>query len=133
MSLAWANGDRNPITVSLQTDNAGVPSNTSLETWVATPSADGVFDFNFTSTLKPLLASGTPYWLVQETLGVGAGRGWVISTKPGLLPLAGSANLGSTWQIFQGEDILAFRVEGTAPVPEPAYWQAVMEIGRAHV
>ena len=122
VSMTYSSGDRGPITVSVRPDSGGVPSATVLESWVATPSADGLTAFNFTSALTPLLTSGTPYWVVETSVAAdNLFRGWTFTSTGATTTLAASFNGGSSWDTYPDLSDVAVRVEGTA-VPEPGQW-----------
>ncbi len=104
--------------VRLMSDSGGLP-NTPIESFsVSIPVGPNPAIYTISSTLHPLLSSGTPYWLAvspHDTLSFGAWFfnnqgfiGFAIGPFPG--SFTGTANDATP----------AFRAEGTAAVPEPA-------------
>ncbi len=74
------------------------------------------------STLQPVLAPGTKYWLVAggpNATGAGRWVGWVHSQEPFESRLHAVRQDGGAWEIASDRDAEAFRIQGTT-VAEPA-------------
>lgn len=111
------------LDVSIALDNAGMPGG-ALETVHLTnlfggvALAPGVVSAN--SGLNPLLQAGTPYWLVVAPPDLlNTAFDWLISPRTDLLVPAAERLGMSAWTTFNTGQPLAFRVNGTAEVPEP--------------
>lgn len=120
--LGRATGPAN-LDVSIALDNAGTPGG-ALETVHLTnvlggvAFAPGVVSAN--SGLNPLLQAGTPYWLVVAPPDLlNTAFDWLISPRTDLVVPAAERLGMSAWTTFNSRQPLAFRVNGTAEVPEP--------------
>jgi len=111
------------LDISIALDNAGTPGG-ALETVHLTnvlggvAFAPGVVSAN--SALNPLLQAGTRYWLVVAPPDLlNTAFDWLISPRTDLLVPAAERLGMSAWTTFNTGQPLAFRVNGTAEVPEP--------------
>ena len=111
------------LDVSIALDNAGTPGG-ALETVHLTNVLLGVAFtpgvVSASSGLNPLLQAGTPYWLVVAPPDLlNTAFDWLISPRTDLLVPAAERLGMSNWTTFNSAQPLAFRVTGTAEVPEP--------------
>ena len=111
-----------PVTVSLETDSAGVPGAT-LETFnVAGPSLAGFGANNPPVVLNAagpplLLTAGKPYWVTVSSSFANS-IGWNLNSTGDMSNEAISTDGGTTWFAPSGLTPGAYQVNGTA-VPEP--------------
>lgn len=114
----------NGVTLSLETDSAGQPSGTVLESWNVTnlPAFGSCCGIEtVTSGGGVVLSNGVQYWVVATPLGNDTWAAW-NENSIGLQGLSESNNNGTGWQNF-GNPEAAFDVLGTPvtnAVPEPA-------------
>lgn len=109
----------NALDVWLMTDAGGIPG-TVIESF----SFSGMGPFGnlnppllANSVLHPVLAAGTPYWLIASMPGPDSWAAWSFNSIGATGPRATRQDLGA-W--VDGNDTMAaFRITGTA-VPEPA-------------
>ncbi|MCU0783504.1 MAG: PEP-CTERM sorting domain-containing protein [Verrucomicrobia bacterium] len=120
----------NNLAISIFADNNGMPAGGLLETVVMHPT-DLTADYlvvTYPSSLEPVLAGGSSYWLVAEPADLNLVNGdnnaafsWYTS---GMVGHAGyrefnfAAEAWRDWQINPDSLVPAFRIEGT-PIPEP--------------
>ena len=118
------------LTVSLQTSagtasSAVAPSGTSLESWSFATTAVGWTPVMETvsSTLHPLLAAGSTYWIVaQSNEAAGVDPVWVVGPGNGSSYTMGNIDFASSpnWQVGLTSGPPAALISATlAPVPEP--------------
>ena len=124
---------KNNFTVSLVTDNKGQPSGTALESFTVAGTSLGIVGqgasyskVTLTSTLKPLLVSGTTYWIVVSPDAAGNDAiVWNFTNTSDATSYAGySGDGGFSWTGGPNELAAeptegAFEVDGTI-VPEPS-------------
>jgi len=116
----------NDFRVSLETDSAGLPSGSIVESIDVTTLTSTPTLFTVTSVLRPVLASGASYWLVvwpPAVNGDAANGGWSWNSTGDIG--AGndfvSTNGGPTGPFTPENGFIrsAFQIDGTA-APEPA-------------
>jgi hypothetical protein len=129
-AASWFNFDGpRQLTVNLETDANGVPSDFVLETFSFTniTSGDPLHPANniYTaiSSLHPLLTAGTTYWVVLTANDLDhTGMAWNYNDQ-GILGFAGrNDSYYLTWTYHTSGSAPAFDINGTVPVPEPTVW-----------
>lgn len=123
IALTWDSQGTNAVTVTLNSDDTGVPGTTIIESWSLT----GLPAFGSTSTTVQTLSSssdvflsgGTTYWLLASPSTPNTQAVWNLNST-GASGTYASFAVGS-WYSYSGT-LGAFTVEGTplAPVPEPS-------------
>jgi hypothetical protein len=115
-------GAIDPLSIMLETNSAGAPSGTVLDSWTApTGSISGPPQvYTFTSTLNPTLTAGTEYWLVLSSADPNDFFAWMENSTEtqGL-----DHNPGGGWNVEASSVTPVFDVvTGSAAVsaPEPA-------------
>jgi hypothetical protein len=127
LGLPW--GATN-VTISITTDNAGTPSTGDpLEVLATNPGniTNTPAALTYTSTTNPTLSAGTKYWVVIDMIpgGPEGQVAWYANDQgvqgDNLVRYYNSNEGGwQPWQLSYTGDVAAFRVEGTAAVPEPS-------------
>jgi hypothetical protein len=108
-----------PLNFMLETDAAGLPSGTILESW-SLPAASVTEDpqlFTFTSVLNPTLTSGTQYWLVGSSTDVN-GFTWLLNNQD-VMGLDYNNGSGWAYQPAAANFALEVQVGSISGVPEP--------------
>ncbi len=120
VALAWATGITQPITLSLETDAAGVPSGTVLESFSFTAPGTSIADiYTAASVTNPLLTVGT-YHLVGASVDPSGSLGWAVTGDNHTVPLVYSESGGASWAVGTYAEV-AYQVSATAAaVPEPS-------------
>jgi len=125
LSCAVSCPGSDPLTVSLQTSTAGLPSGTALETFTVAggtlPTLGTSLHQTFTSILNPALTSGTKYWVVViDALGNNQST-WSLNTTGATATNADSIDGGTSWNSPTGQTPGAFEVDGStgSVTPEP--------------
>ena len=116
-------GATQPLLVALETNSAGTPSGTVLDSWILSTSgvAGSPQIYALASSLNPTLTAGTEYWLVLSSNDPNDYYAWMENS-------AGTTgkdfNNGSGWQIQPSLVTPAFDVvigsASSATAPEPA-------------
>jgi hypothetical protein len=112
----------NVVRVSLETDSAGLPSGSIMESIDVTTLTSTPTLFTVTSVLRPVLASGASYWLVVWTpADTGAGWSWNSTgdTAAGNNFVGTPGGPTGPFILENGLTRSAFEIDGT-PAPEPA-------------
>ncbi len=115
----------NSLTVSLMTDNDGVPGSV-LESYDFVNQMGEFGSQNgpliATSLLNPSLVAGTNYWLVVAPGDSGTSAAWNLNDQRVLGPVSDSSDGGAKWGSHTKQTLGAFEVFGEQPpsaTPEP--------------
>lgn len=124
LALGNFNANVGNYDISICGDNAGVPGSTleSFSVNVSTPS-NTVSNYMLTSTLNPLLTTGT-YYVVASTRDSSLSGGWAWNSDGTNADQQYTTDGGATWHNYNSVDV-AMRIQGTPAVPEPASMTAL--------
>jgi hypothetical protein len=120
IALGYENGP-NVMTVSLFSDNAGVPGGpreTFLLTNVVQPMVTHGSIITMNSALHPILTGGTQYWIEVEVVPTTTNMTWFHATRPPEPGRTRASSISEGPWVLDNSD-MAFRVSAD-PVPEPS-------------
>lgn len=125
LALSHFAGNNSPLSVYLESDNAGLPG-TILDTLTQVgviPDAPGRL-VQFDCSICPLLSKGTQYWIVAVEADAGSQQGWQHSynDQQGSFAYNSIGSPTGPWNPFDNQTLAGFRVDGDNgidPVPEP--------------